>query len=300
MPGTYEIELSEPSSSRCDCCGGLTVRLTRFVYRDGDAFAVYYAAYANNHPDSEVAILVSLGEWGEGSEAADRAAFLCLLRPTEGSYEVMLGDAARSHWRDAETVGKKLSREEALGHPWKATAFEVLDEAALHDPSLRGFICRAQGHGGTAEPLEHSFGMPDEVFALGDDRTQRAEIRRNFVSLDGARFFVRCLLSIPVEGYDAWSVGLWVEVARTDYEWAWNAWEDPSAYPALHFSGTLANDLAELDLPLALGAALRVHVPDPDSVPVIAGGVAGDLAPALTKRWSRRAFEEYAVARGYL
>ena len=98
MSRVYEIELSDPTTSRCDCCGGLTVRLTRFVYRHGSAFAVYYAAYSNNHPDDELAMLISLGEWGEDSDPAQRVAFYCRVRPTDVSYEVMLGDASNSFW----------------------------------------------------------------------------------------------------------------------------------------------------------------------------------------------------------
>lgn len=35
--------MREPTLSVCDRCGALTVSLTRFVSRDGDAFAVYFA-----------------------------------------------------------------------------------------------------------------------------------------------------------------------------------------------------------------------------------------------------------------
>lgn len=155
MPRAYEIELSEPTASRCDCCDGLTVRLTRFVCRAGDAFAIYYARYSNNHPDHELAMLVSLGEWGAESTPAQRVAFYCRVRPAGASYEVMLGDAARSAWGDAELVGEKLSREQALRHPLKATAFEIVDEAFRIDPSLRGFLQRVEC-GDAAVPLERS------------------------------------------------------------------------------------------------------------------------------------------------
>jgi hypothetical protein len=37
------IEFEKPHQSVCECCGGTTTSLTRFVYRDDDAFAVYYA-----------------------------------------------------------------------------------------------------------------------------------------------------------------------------------------------------------------------------------------------------------------
>jgi hypothetical protein len=296
----YEIERSEPHVSRCDCCDGLTVRLTRFVYRDGDAFAVYYASYANNHPDNELAMLVSLGTWGKGSTASKRAAFYCRVRPTEDSYQVMLGDADQSVWRDARIVGARLSREDALRHPWKKTAFEVLDEAFVQDPSLRGFLHRVHC-GDAAVPLEWSFAVPDEVFALGDQQKRRATIDRNFVILDRKRHFVRCLLPVGVEGYEPWNVGLWLEVSEIDARRVRDAWDDPVAYPALRFSGVLANDVqAHLELPLALGVGLHAHVPNPDAPPMIARPVMGAFTGILATPWPRDDFETYAIARGYL
>jgi hypothetical protein len=245
-------------------------------------------------------MLVSLGEWGEDGAPAQRAAFYCRVRPTDDSYDVMLGDASHSVWRDAEIVGAKLSREEALRHPWKETAFEVLDEAFLHDPSLRGFLHRVRC-GNAAVPLERNFQMPDDVFALGDERKDRAEIQRNFVSLDGKRFFVRCLLPVPIESYGSWCVGLWVEVSKNDYDRAWGAWDDAEAYPALRFSGIVANDLAaELDLPVVRGSEVQLHAPDLNEPLQIVSPADPQLASVLSTVWSKGAFEEYAVARGFL
>ncbi|MBK6688195.1 MAG: hypothetical protein IPG45_27215 [Deltaproteobacteria bacterium] len=125
MSGAYEIEFAEPACSRCACCGGLSVRLTRFVLRSQEAFAVYYASYANNHPDAELSLLVSLGDWGDESDPSQRVAFYCRVRSTDEAYEVMLDDAADSEWADAEIMGRKLSRQEARTHPQKADALEL-------------------------------------------------------------------------------------------------------------------------------------------------------------------------------
>lgn len=293
MASRYEIEASDPHLFNCDCCDGLTVRLTRFVYRDGDAFAVYYATYSSNHSDNELAMLVSLGEWGEDSEPSQRDAFYCRVRPTGDSYEVMLGNAAESGWSEVELVGKKLSRAEALAHPSKATVFEIVDEAFLHDGQLRGFVQRVHC-GDAGVPLEYRFEVPDEIFALGKLAATRAEAGRSFASLDGKRFFVRCLLPLPVEHYGTWSVGLWAEVSKADYEHLRAVWEDHAAYAKVRCWGTAANDLAKLELPLRLGARLELHVPEPDAPPQIA-------APAvMSKPWPRAEFEQFAVPRGFL
>ncbi len=276
------------------------MRLTRFVCRDGDAFAIYYAAYANNHPDSELAMLISLGEWTEDSDPAGRAAFYCRVRPTDDAYEVMLGDAAESEWGNVDIIGTRLSRDEARQHAWKSTAFEVLDEAFTQDPCLRGFLDRVQS-GDAAVPLERSFGAPDDIFALDEDeRKQRADLGRNLASLDGARFFVRCLLPVPVEQYGTWCIGMWVEVAKPDYDQVREAWDDPTRYSTIRFAGLIANDVGSIDLPIALDRNVQVHVPDPETPPQIAAPADGALTEFLTKPWSQAAFEEYAVARGIL
>ncbi len=300
MGSGYEIELTDPDLSHCTCCGGLTVRLTRFVHCDGDAFAVYYATYSNNHPDSELAMLVSLGPWGEGTARDDRAAFFCRVRVTEDSYQVMLGDGATSAWSGAKLMGTLLSREAARAHPWKATAFEVLDHGFAHDPGLIGFLRRVRC-GDAAAPLEQSYGAPDDVFALGEAKEGRVELHRNFASLDGTRFFVRCLFPIPVASYRAWCVGVWVEVAKADYERARDAWDDAEQYARLRFSGTLANTAgAKLGLPIVAGTPVHVGVPDPESVLTIVGSPDARVQETLDTEWPKERFETYAVTHGYL
>lgn len=303
MATKYEIEMSDPSASHCECCGGLTVRLTRFVFRDGDAFAVYYARYSNNHPENLVDFLVSIGEWGEGSRPDQRASFFCRVRPANGSYEVMLGDAAESAWGEAEIIGQKLSREQALRHPLKATAFEVLDQAFETDRSLAGFLSRVEC-GDAAAPLEWSFQLPDDIFALGAEREKRAVLGRSFASLDDKRFFVRCLLPRPVEGYGTWSVGLWIEVSKRDYDQAKLVWDDPIRYPHLRFAGVVANDAKSTpelpDFPIVGGAPVQLRVTDPNEPPKIEAPAVGELADVFARSWGKTAFEEFAVARGFL
>ncbi len=300
VAAAYEIELSEPSVFSCECCGGLTVRLTRFVSKEGDAFAVYYAAYSNNHAENEIAMLISLGEWGERSKASQRVAFYCRVRPSADSYEAMLGDAAESGWDDVEIMGKKLSRKAALRHRWKVAAFEVLDAAFEQDSSLTSYLHRVQC-GDAAVPLEKNFHMPDEVFALGDQRAKRAQVNRAFASLDDKKFYVRCLLPVPVEGYGDWNIGLWVEVSRVDFEHLVKVWDDPAEYSKVRFSGLLSNDVAaEIDLPIALGAKLELHVPDPDRPPMVMASSDAQIAELLRNTWPKSEFEAYAVAHGFL
>lgn len=303
MPGAYEIEVSEPDISRCECCDGLTVRVTGFVSRGDDAFAIYYARYSTNHPEGELGMLVSLGAWGEGSAPSQRTAFYCRVRAvsteTGPSYEVMLGDAAASPWADVDLVGAKLSRAGALAHPDKATAFAILDEAFVQDPSLRGFVQRADcGHAGS--PLELGYDLPDDAFALpADERAARVESVRGLVALDGERFFVRCLLPLPVEGYGKWSIGLWVETSREDWHRLREARTEPGhAWAPL--SGVIANDIPE-DVGIPVLSRMAVEVgPDDEQIPVVVAVTNPELQRRMSVEWPRADFERWAVVRGYL
>ncbi|MBK6688196.1 MAG: hypothetical protein IPG45_27220 [Deltaproteobacteria bacterium] len=90
-------------------------------------------------------------------------------------------------------------------------------------------------------------------------------------------------------------------MASPDFDRIGDARDDPQLYPALRFSGTLANDAgAGLELPIPIGAPVAVEVSDPNSAPRISAATLGPLADLLTKTWPKVDFESYAVARGFL
>ena len=101
---TFEFE--NPSSSTCECCGGITTRLTRFVYRDDDTYAIYYAMFSDDHSDRIVKMVISLGDWAEDSDPNQRRAFALDLRVTDERYEVMVTDASDCPWHKAIVLGR--------------------------------------------------------------------------------------------------------------------------------------------------------------------------------------------------
>ncbi len=58
------IEFEEPTESVRECCQNTTVRLTRFVFQNDDAFVIYYAQFTNGHGEKRLSGIISLGEWG--------------------------------------------------------------------------------------------------------------------------------------------------------------------------------------------------------------------------------------------
>ena len=136
---TFEFE-PPTESDPCPCCGEQTTSLTRFVYSDGDAHAVYFAQFAVNHPERFVVATVSLGRWGDGTIPQDRVAFALKLRCVEGNFQVMVVDAAESPWQEAEIIGRTLDRAEALGHPWIKEVFHITDHMVVEDVPLRDYL----------------------------------------------------------------------------------------------------------------------------------------------------------------
>ena len=137
------IEFEPPKYSVCDCCGNTTVRLTRFVYQDANAHAVYYAAFTPQHPEKILRGLIGLGEWGDdkaGPEA--RLAFPFEIRATEKQFEVGMVDAAASPWSDVTFLGRILNRAEALQHEWISEVFHIADHMVTDDTEIVEYFKR--------------------------------------------------------------------------------------------------------------------------------------------------------------
>lgn len=124
----------------CSCCGGRTTLLTRFVYKDGDAHAIYYVRFSNNHTERSVLATVSLGEWGEGTSPEQRVAFALQLRSAPTEYEVEVLNSAHSPWREAKVIGRTLDREEALKHPFLPEVFHITDHMVVEDKVLKAYL----------------------------------------------------------------------------------------------------------------------------------------------------------------
>jgi hypothetical protein len=114
--------------------------LTRFVYENGDAYAVYYARLGEKHEPRIVEAVVSVGEWGEGAGPWDRFAFALRLRAGQTEYQVTVVNAAESPWHGVDLLGRMLDREEALAHERLAEVFHVTDHMVVDDAVIREYL----------------------------------------------------------------------------------------------------------------------------------------------------------------
>jgi len=135
-----EIEFEEPKFEACECCGNTTTRLTRFVYQDGDAFAVYYVLFTDGHEDKVAYSLIGLGEWGEDGEPEMRIAFAVNIWDNDHNWAVTVTDKDESPWSHVEFLGKIVDREEALQHPWIKDVFHITDHIVAEDKPVIEFF----------------------------------------------------------------------------------------------------------------------------------------------------------------
>ena len=142
-PSRWTLGLEPPRFGACDCCGGRTTNLVRFVYRDRAPYAVYYALFAESHPEEGVRALLSLGDWSAAGTPERRVAFALRLAAAPAGAagpQIEVVDGEGSPWRAATLVGRLLPRREALAHPLLAEALEVAGVIAERDPDLRAFL----------------------------------------------------------------------------------------------------------------------------------------------------------------
>jgi hypothetical protein len=123
---------------RCDHCGREHDSAHGLVLRDGTAHAAYWAAW---YPHEEQAIVdVTLGSWQEPAYA-DNVMFGCRIGPVEGQAEPACSLVHSGQTlRDSPILGRKLTRDEALEHPWLSSFWEVLDWLILNDSTLHEHV----------------------------------------------------------------------------------------------------------------------------------------------------------------
>lgn len=130
----------DEQAHRCHCCGEPGSTEHGFIYQDGSAHGVYYAAWSEGHPERGVSLAIAVGEWDEGTTAAQRT---CVgLEAYEGETEILFRfiDPDASPWPDTELLGPMLSRDTALHHPLTAHLLELCGLVVRYHPAVARFL----------------------------------------------------------------------------------------------------------------------------------------------------------------
>ncbi len=137
------IEIGEVNMiGKCPCCDNETQTVNGYVYVDEYARAVYFARWTKNHLERGIQILLSIGEWGEGTSGTERCrlGFECRMVTERPGF--MIIDAASLPWNDEQFLGAALTREEVLllNDQSKEEVFQILDHLATDDDRINTFL----------------------------------------------------------------------------------------------------------------------------------------------------------------
>ena len=124
---SLELELGPASEHRCGCCGKRSHVLRGYVTKEGDAYAVYMAGYTEKHTVEEGTILVSIGDWTQGSKPEDRTSVVMKVRKIGGRFQVMVVGPEGCPWTDIDVFGPIETPQAALARPDLQEYFHVVD-----------------------------------------------------------------------------------------------------------------------------------------------------------------------------
>jgi hypothetical protein len=124
----------------CECCGTRSVTVHGFLYRKGDAFAIYYAGWTPGHPERGATLVVATGEWDEGKGPADRVSIGLRAVASDDEIQFTVLDPAESPWGETALFGRMVSRMDALAHTRLPVTFEIAEMVVRDDPRVKRFL----------------------------------------------------------------------------------------------------------------------------------------------------------------
>ncbi|WP_030693599.1 DUF2199 domain-containing protein [Streptomyces globisporus] len=133
--------------------------------------------------------------------------------------------------------------------------------------------------------IDVRFGLPDVAFELPEE-ARRSPGPSALLALDGAGFFVRCLLPVRLTGDTELVVGTWLEVEEETFLRAAGIWDDEVAYPELVVRGRLANAVRPWGEEV-LGAEFTGRISDPEELPYLREGHGPEAVRLLGETWDR-------------
>ena len=137
----YEVEIGEDeTSSVCACCGRASSSGHGFVYKNGDAYAIYWAAWSTLHSGKKVSFALGIGEWDDDATADDRAWFGLDVFATTDRYLLRVVDPKDSPLHDIESLGRMMSRSAGIKHPLRGEVFAIMERVLEHHPAVRRYL----------------------------------------------------------------------------------------------------------------------------------------------------------------
>ena len=122
----------------CSDCGRSFSTVHGFLYREGDAYAVYHALLQREHPSTAVLTWRCRSEAGTRKlRASDRTRVGIRIWPDGDELKLHITAVDESSWGDSETFGRLMDRSDVLGTPTERDATPAAEFVLAHDERVR-------------------------------------------------------------------------------------------------------------------------------------------------------------------
>src|SRR5512143_2722282 len=138
QPLSIEVPRS-PRTTTCGECGRSATQTTGFVYRSGDAYAIYHAVLHHHGDGPKVDLAIGIGDWQGDDAVASASAFLAVWTSPD---EVRFGflDPANSVWKDSRLLRNQLTAYEAGVGTVRRAMLAIAELVVSGDPSVAGHL----------------------------------------------------------------------------------------------------------------------------------------------------------------
>jgi hypothetical protein len=142
LSGVYDdlsIELGSTATFECPCCGRTSTTVHGYLWDSTGATTVYFAGYTSGHPDLRMNLLLSVGEWGEGTTPDQRRAIPMQYLAEDGHQQFCFPPVESSPWYGHEILGPMvdpatISAEEKLNYE------NLIGVALAKDPRIAEYL----------------------------------------------------------------------------------------------------------------------------------------------------------------
>ncbi len=135
------IEIGEDyKQAVCSCCGRSSKTGHGFIYKNGNAYAVYYVGWSDAHLDRKVSLAIAIGAWDDSSTPADRTCFGIDAYEGENEFLFKVIEPNNSPWAETDLLGKMTSREKALNHHLLQDAFVIAEAVIREHKAIRQYL----------------------------------------------------------------------------------------------------------------------------------------------------------------
>jgi hypothetical protein len=134
-----------PRTEVCSDCGGVSQSTQGSIYRNGDAFAIYFATLYAHADGPRAQLAIGIGAWQGDGSSADSSGYLDVFLTAE-AVQFGFTDPANSAWADSALLTGPLMAEDVRHHPRRGDYLAIAETIVRSDPTVASHVSLRVSH----------------------------------------------------------------------------------------------------------------------------------------------------------